>query len=344
VKQAPVVDIPFHAAVDVLGHTAPLSEVARFPLLGVPLEIRSNSPAVIAAAERSFGHWHKLEPKLIEPSEPLIVSIVVHQAADTDRQLNLRTQNTEHRAQFAQRLHGDCFIAASGENLLTARMDHGQALAFVTPELVADDMQFRYHVLECLALLLASWRDRTPVHAGAVVHAGRAALLVGRSTAGKSTLCYACARAGFSLLAEDVVYVGLRDRPRLWGNPWSIHLLPDAPRLFPELADLPARIQANGKHKLTVELAELGAAQPHVDAERAIICLIHRHAGPRSVIRPIDASAAIAALSHNREAGFDLHTQASAVVDLLAAQGAYQLEVGHDLAEAVELLRGLLSY
>jgi hypothetical protein len=335
VKQAPS-EIPFYPAADLLGHTAPLSEVARFALLGVPLEIRSNSPAVIAAAERSFGHWRNLEPELIEPGEPLSVSIVVHSWPGDDGQLVAG-------ANFTQRLHGDCFIAASGQNLLTARMDRGQALAFVTPELVADDMQFRYHVLECLALLLASWRDRTPIHAGAVVHLGRAALLVGRSTAGKSTLCYACARAGFSLLAEDVVYVGMRDRPRLWGNPWSIHLLPDAPRLFPELADLPARIQANGKRKLTVDLAELGAAQPHVRADRAIVCLIHRHSGPSSALTPIEPRAAIAALNHNRESGFDLHPQAGAVVELIAAQGAYQLEVGSDLGGAVELLRELLG-
>lgn len=333
-KLAPT-EIAFHPAAELLGHTAPLSELARFALLGLPLEIRSNSPAVIAAAERSFGHWRSLEPELIAPGQPLIVSIVVHAWPSGDRQL-------EARANFTQRLHGECFIAASGQNLLTARMDHGQALAFVTPELVADDMQFRYHVLECLALLLASWRDRTPIHAGAVVHSGRAALLVGRSTAGKSTLCYACARAGFSLLAEDVVYVSMRERPRLWGNPWSIHLLPDAPQLFPELADLPARIQANGKRKLTVDLAALGAAQPHIQAERAIICLIHRHGGPRSALTPIEPRAALAALGHDRESGFDLHAQAGAVVELLAAQGAYRLEVGKDLAAAVEQLRELL--
>ena len=342
-KRAPTAEIHFHPATDPLGHTAPLDQVAQFPLLGLPLEIRSNSPAVIAAAERSFSHWRSLGPELIEPSEPLVVCIVVHPSADNDRRLKRRTQNAERSAQFTQRVHGNCFIAASGENLLTARMDHGQALAFVTPDLVADDMHFRYHVLECLALLMASWRDRTPIHAGAVVHNGRTALLVGPSTAGKSTLCYACARAGFSLLAEDVVYVSMRDRPRLWGNPWSIHLLPDAPRLFPELANMRARIQANGKRKLTVDLAELGAAQSHVYADDSIICLIDRHERRASVLAPIDPQIAIAALSHNLEAGFDLHARANIVAEMIAAYGAYRLDVGDDLEKAVELLRDLLG-
>jgi hypothetical protein len=328
--------ILFRPASDPLGHTAPLDQRARFALLGLPLDIRSNSPAVIAAADRSFGHWRSLEPELVEPADPLIVDLVVHPADSI-------SESSIAYGHFTQRVHGQCFIASSGANLLTARMDHGQALGFVTPELVANDAHFRYNVLECLALLLASWRDRTPVHAGAVVHAGRAALLIGPSAAGKSTLCYACVRAGFSLLAEDVVYVGLSGRPRLWGNPWRIHLLPDAPQLFPELADLPARIQANGKRKLAVDVAKLGSVQLHCDAERAVVCLMRRCGGRASALTPIDPLAAAAALSRDLEAGFDLHARAGAVAEALTSHAAYQLDVGDNLEEAVGLLRALLE-
>jgi hypothetical protein len=346
VKQEPGNAISFSPAADPLGHTAPLVQRACFPLLGVPLEFRSNSPAVIAAAERSFGHWRALEPALIEPIDPLIVSIVIHPAEiiyEQSERRQLKTQNSALKTQFIQRIHSDCFIASSGANLLTARMDHGQALGFVTPELVADDVHFRYHVLECLALLLASWRDRTPIHAGAVMHSGRAALLVGPSAAGKSTLCYACARAGFSLLAEDVVYVSLSARPRLWGNPWRIHLLPDAPRHFPELADLPAQIQANGKRKLAIDVAGLGAAQPHCQAERAAVCIVRRHGGAASALTPIDPASAAASLSRDLEPGFDLHPRTGEVAAMLTAGGAYHLDLGSDLEGAVELLRDLLG-
>jgi len=366
VKQESTAGISFSPATDPLGHTAPLDQRASFPLLGLPLEIRSNSAAVIAAAERSFGHWRQLEAQLIAPTDPLIVNIVVHPptigsqpAAVDHRQLKLSTQDpvlepfvaaqgklregSELKAQFIQRVHGDCFIASSGANLLTARMDHGQALGFVTPALLVDDVHFRYHVLECLALLLASWRDRTPIHAAAVMHSGRAALLVGPSAIGKSTLCYACARAGFSLLAEDVVYVSLRDRPRLWGNPWRIHLLPDAPRLFPELADLSPRMLANGKRKLAIDVAGLGRAQPHCHADSAVVCLVRRSHGQPSALAPIDPRAAVVALSRDLEAGFDLHSGARAVAEALTQCGAYQLDLGDDLEGAVELLRGLLE-
>ncbi len=331
-----VAPIFYTPATDMLGHTARLDQRARFPLLGIQLEFRSNSPAVIAAAEQSFGRWRDLAPDLIEPRDPLVVDLIVHPAQAHD-------PDAMPQSAFIQRIHGDCFIAANGTNLLTAHRDDGHALGFVTPELVADKNHFRYNVLECLALLLASWRDRTPIHAGAVAHAGRAALLVGHSGSGKSTLCYACARAGLSLLAEDVVYVGMRDRQRLWGNPWRIHLLPDAPRFFPELTDRPVQIQTNGKRKLVVDLADLGTTLLHCPAEQAVICLVRRHNGHTSTLTPIAPQAAVAALSHNLEAGFDLNYSTKIVAETLAAGGTYQLDVGSDLAAAVGLLRELLE-
>jgi len=328
--------IRYAPAGDMLGYSAPLDQRAQFPLLGLPLEFRSNSPAVITAAEQAFARWRDLVPELIEPNDPLIVDVIVHPGQVNDH-------SSKPQAQFIQRVHGDWFIASSGANLLAARKDHGHALGFVTPELVADKAHFRYNVLECLALLLASRRDRTPIHAGAVAHAGRAALLFGASGSGKSTLCYACARAGLGVLAEDVVYVGLRERLRLWGNPGRIHLLPDAPQLFPELTDRPVQIQANGKRKLAVDLAELGSTLLHCHTGDAVVCLVRRNDGHASRMTPIAPYAAAAALSHNREAGFDLSSSTGSVATALAAGGAYQLDVGSNLAEAVDLLREMLG-
>lgn len=326
--------IAFTPALDPLGHTAPLDQRARFPLLGLPLEVHSNSPAVIAAAERSFGRWRALAPDLVEPGDPLVVRLVVHPAGAGE-------QAASPGGEFVQRVHGACFIAASGANLLTARPDRGEALGFVTPELVADDRQFRYHALECLALLLASWRDRTPVHAGAVVWDDRAILLAGPSAAGKSTLCYACVRAGFQLLSEDVVYVGLRDGLRLWGSPERIHLLADARERFAELADRAPQIQANGKPKLAIDVDDLGPDRRRYSAERALVCLVQRHEGRASALTPIAADPVVAALGRDLEPGFDLHRRAVEVAGALAEGGAYQLRVGRDLDGAVALLRRL---
>jgi len=319
---------------DVLGHTAVLDQRATFPLLGVPLEIRSNSTAVIAAAERAFGGWRGLAPDLIEPVAPRVVSLIVHP-------VEKNTAPAIGTPPFVQRIHSNCFVASDGVNLLTAQYDQGRALGFIAPELLANEARLRYSVLELLALLLVTQHDRVPVHTGAVVLNGLAILLAGRSTAGKSTLCYACLRDGFGLLAEDVVYASRQHGMRLWGVPWQVHLLPDALRFFPELADLPAEIQANGKLKLAVETTGFGAERALRYAERAVVCVVERHAGADSVLEPIDPAVVVATLSGNRESGFDLYDGTQAVAEALAAGGAYRLLVGHDLGRAVAALRRL---
>jgi hypothetical protein len=140
------------------------------------------------------------------------------------------------------------------------------------------------------------------------------------------------------------VYVSLASgAARLWGNPWRIHLLSDAPRLFPELDGIAPALQANGKRKLAVDLAALGGDLSRYHAGPAAVCLVERHAGRRSALEPIDPDAAIGQLSQDLEAGFDLHARAGAVARALTAGGSYRLEVGDDLGVAVEQIRQLVN-
>lgn len=323
--------MPFIPADDPLGHTAILAHQAHFPLLGLSLAVRSNSLAVVKAAWNSFGHWLELNEEFIEPGPPLEVTLIVHQA-----------DNSAHPpAPFIYRVHGDCLLAASGSNLLTAQRDQGWALGFVTPELVAEEGFFRYNVLECLALAFAPRHDRTPVHAAAVCRNGRAVLLAGRSRAGKSTLSYACQREGFQFLAEDVVYVSTQGGLRLWSNSRQIHLAPEAWSLFPELSGIPAKIQANGKVKLAVDLPVSSVGPPKPYAGRTIVCLLQHDSGRKSALDPIDPQMLVEALKEKAEPGFDVDPRMPEVVAALAREDTYLLTNGRDIGRTVALLKGL---
>lgn len=327
--------LEYTRADDLLGQSAPLTDSYTVPLLGVPLHYRSNSPAAIAAAERAFGLWRELPQQLVEAGPPARVDIIVHPLGPGDPAMAPADG-------FVFRAHGDSFLAANGANLLSAHMGAGVATAFVTPELAEDEIALRHHVIACLGFLLVNARDRTPIHAAAVVRNGRALLLIGPSNAGKSTLCYACVRAGFALLAEDTVCVSLARGLRLWGHPGAIHLLPDAPRFFPELAGLTPRLRANGKRKLVVEGAVLGPGGRALTAERATLCFVELGAGQAARLEPLPAEAAVAALGDPREPGFDLMGKgAPAAARALAAGGAYRLTVGADPLAAVALLAHL---
>jgi hypothetical protein len=319
----------FLAAQSQLGHDAPLEYAMSAPLLGLPLLLRSNSPAVIAAAERALGGWRSLDAALTEQAAPLAVDIVVHGP--------LAAREAESTP-TSYAFHGESFIAAGAGYLLSAHTGRGAGLAFVSPALAADEPNLRHSVIMCLALLLASARDRTPIHAGAVVRGGRAALLVGPSMRGKSTLCYACVRAGFSLLAEDVVYVSQAHGLRLWGSPGHIYLLADARRYFPELRAHEPAVQANGKQKLAVALGE---GQMQRSTERAIICLLDRRPGQTSTLERLPAAEAVAALAQADEPGFDIYSRQRAA-EALAAGGAYRLVMGSELSGAVALLEQVL--
>ena len=323
--------IDYLPATEGLGHTAPLEYSIRLPVLGVPLEVRSNSRAVIEATERSFGGWRELDANLVERITPRRVDIVVQPG------------NSTPRAEPVYRMHGDCFLGAAGADVMSAQLAAGTALAFVTPQTVADDVYFRATFLESMALLLISPLDRVPLHAGAVVRNGRAVLLAGRSGTGKSSLCYACVRAGFQLLADDVVHVGVRDGLSLWGNPWRIHLLPDAPKLFPELADLQPTLRGNGKLKLAIDIRRLGRDSLCLRAEDAALCFVSHVEEQPSTLEPLDRDTAIAKLCAAPESGFDIVPILENVAAELVTRQAYVLRLGRQPAEAVALLESLTA-
>jgi hypothetical protein len=323
--------VSFLPALDPLGHTARLTYQAQFPLLGLPLAVRSNSSAVIAAARNSFGYWCDLPEQLIEPARPLDVALVVHAA----------NPSSGYAAPFIYRLHSDCFLAASEGNLLTAQRDRGWALGFVTPELVAEPALFRYGVLDCLALSLASWRDRTPIHAAAVVRNGRAVLLLGPSQSGKSTLSYACQREGFHFLAEDALYVSTKGGLRLWSNSRQISLEPEARALFPELAATMAKTMPNGKFKVTVDLAGSGALAPNPHIGATVLCWLQHRPDQASALEPLALEILVETIREQAESGFDLDPRMPHVLADMARGGAYLLTHGRDLAGAVALLQRL---
>jgi len=317
------------------GHTAELAWRATFPLLGVPVEIRTNNARVYAAAKAAFDEWHKLPANLVRAQPPAKVDVVVHELEGAQPPGDARP--------FVYRSHGSRFLGSDGVNHLSAELDRGEAVAFITPAMVKRGAELRQNVLHLLALLLVTQHDRVPLHAAAVVLDGHAFVLAGPSTAGKSTLCYACARDGFQVLAEDAVYVAREPTLRLWGMPRQIHLLPDAVRFFPELASVRPETQPTGKFKMTIETARFGHERPILHAERATVCVVGRHDGPQTLIEPLAAGEAVRVLSADREPGFDLYDGAPEVAERLTASGAFRLIVGSDPCAAPQALRSFAA-
>jgi hypothetical protein len=119
---------------------------------------------------------------------------------------------------------------------------------------MADRTFVQTSILECLVLYLVTRFRPATLHASAVVWKGMCVLLAGPGRSGKSTLAYACARAGMQVVSDDCVRVDSSgSRVRVWGNPWFMHLRPDSGRFFPELHGFEPTPQLSGELKIQID-------------------------------------------------------------------------------------------
>ena len=298
-----------------------------YGLMAERLRFRTNDPRLLAAADRAFGRF--AVPAAGEPLEVRLLVDAKGPPATFDRRL-LRPRVQAH-------LHT---ITLDDRNHAVVDLERGVAIGTVTPEL-ADDPDFaRYGFIEAMGLsMLARARGYVGIHASGVVRRGRAAVLQGPAGAGKSTLAMACARLGFEVLAEDVVFARRADGAvELWGMPWIQRLLPDAIDHFAELRGVVPRLQPNGEHKIEVDLDTLrpGTARPSAPAG-AVIILARGTAGPTRVeaLTPAEVAAAFEVLWPWGEGWSEGH---EATVRALLATDAARLHMNGTPETAAEAL------
>ena len=304
----------------------------RYGLMAEPLIFRTNDAALLAVADRAFGRF------AVPPAgEPLEIRLIVDgdgpPATFDPRLLRPRTQAHLHT------------ITLDARNHAAVDLERGIAIGTVSPEVARDADFVRYGFIEAMGLsMLARGRGYVAIHASGVVHRGRGAVLQGPAGAGKSTLAMACARAGFGVLAEDVVFARRSGGGvELWGMPWIQRLLPEAVDLFPDLRGVVPRLQPNGEHKIEVDLDLLrpGAAQPSAQAAAAVL-LVRGSDGPSRIepLSPDEAAAAFEVLWAWGDGWSDRH---EATVRALLARGAARLHMNGPPEAATELLAGWLE-
>jgi hypothetical protein len=312
---------PFHANVA-------LEQRTTLPVLGYPVTFESNDPAVIAIAEESFGLWRVIEqaPRLIEETAVLYRAQV--EAGEEGGAAHPRLfYHSPDAMRVILRTPGSVGVADAARH---------EIVLYTTRTLLAHRQHFRYGVLEALTLAVLTRLDRQPLHAACITRGETALLLSGRSGSGKSTLAYAASRAGYKVLSEDYVNIQMEPRLRVWGMPGYLHLPVDAARHFPELKDARASLMANGKQKIALNLAELGATPPLPVAQRAGICVLDRGDEYEPSLETLDPAALHQAMTTDLDPGFDVFARSiGECIHLLASHGGWRLRVGSDPAQAL---------
>ena len=262
--------VEFDRSPDVLYHGVALRHVVELPVLGVPVRFESNSAAAIETVEDAFGMWRALRasPELIAPLS-LRVRLIVHDGDEG---------GAPHAPVTCRMPDADRVVVHTPGSVAIADTSRGEAVAYVTPALLADRAHVQYEIIEGMTLTLVTARDRYPVHAAAITRGQVALLLAGPPGTGKSTLAYQAYRHGLRVLSDDAAYVQLEPEFRLWGIPDRVHLLASAGAHFPELVGRQPSLLANGDEKLVVRLP---AAWPAPEAavpvaSRVGVCLLER--------------------------------------------------------------------
>jgi hypothetical protein len=343
-------DRPIPSVADLLRRQGSAPIMRQIAVLGVPVRFETNDLALASMAEAVFPTAE--EPPLGKARDPQPMRLAMYlgepAAAVPSMSRHLGETNDGQRHMAVSHVqHGKLFISC-GASYGIADRAAGLAAAFITPEMAADTLRAQAYFVECLGLFIACRERPVTLHAAGVVHNGRCVLLTGRHGSGKSTLAYACVRAGFGLLTEDIVFAGgSKDvghgSGRFWGMSSHLHLLPDAVRFFPELADVETVLQLNGERKIRVNVESMRAGAAVNSSTVCGVLSLSRSDSDGSRILPADKSVVKDALTRfDGDPPLD-HAEMDLAADQLLAGRMAHLDVGRDPLHAVDVLRNWME-
>jgi hypothetical protein len=314
------------AARDPLGRALVPSLVEELAPLGVGLRLETNSRHILEAARDAFGRYGT------EASDKEAPRFALRLLAEPSFRETAPWPEPVYRGQ------GSLFYVCVGrQNTAVADLRQRQATGFVAAAMAEDIRFLQRTFLECLVLTMLTHgpgATHTYVHASAVVKDGRGLLLSGPRESGKSTLAYACAKRGFRILTDDVVY--LREESNglsAWGRPWQMRFLPDCTNHFPELS---RACEDNGV--IQIDLEEFLPDRVQTCCEPSAVFFLDRTSShPECEELPPEEAARLLArdLIYDSPEVMERHCRTWLH---LARRGSYVLRYGNDWDSAIRLL------
>lgn len=210
--------------------------------MGFAVEIASNSEHVIQAASESWASY----PQAFDDA-PVRLHLGV---TPGDSKLPVRSiiRSREHLMS----------IYANPDNFAICDLNAGFSYGWVTEPVAADHPLLRYRFLVSTALTLVQHASLSVIHSALIARNGSGVTLCGDSMSGKSTLAYACARAGWSYVTDDGTFLVRKNTDRYAiGERHCIRFRQDARDLFPELKDRLPQVRPNGKLGIELLTSEL---------------------------------------------------------------------------------------
>jgi len=207
---------------------------ALFPL-GHPVRIVSESAEVLNEAAALWASW----PALFDVA-PVEITATIHRGPAPSSKPAFSAPS------------GSLFFYADESNYAAFDPRDRKGSVNCTADAL-DTALFRHHLLEALVLTALDAVFFTPLHAACISRAGEGVLLCGDAGAGKSSLAYACARRGLTLVSDDAVHLAPGSERIGVGASATIRLRPPARNVFPSVAELPVQTAPNGKQAIDID-------------------------------------------------------------------------------------------
>ncbi|HLJ78277.1 MAG TPA: hypothetical protein VKT75_12725 [Acidobacteriaceae bacterium] len=303
----------------------PLTLQRRFYPLGFPLDVRTNSMEVLGQCETQWGHFEQrfdTDPMLAE------IHVVESDQADCPPPPQYRF------------LEPMLIAVADTNHYFVADISCTRTKVVVSSAALQHPLYFRYFFLEGAAGVHIATRHSTPIHAGCVTLNGRGVLLCGDSGAGKSSLSFACARAGWGYVSDDASFL-LHGRS-IVGNCHQVRLRPTAGDLFPEIDGLPLTPRAEGKPSIEVSTIPLQHIRRQPCAQVNFIVFLNRRTGGASGLFPYSREVARRYLRQVLYGTPETLGRQYACIERLLEVDVLELRY-QKLGEAVERLRALVT-
>ena len=305
---------------------APLTHRAEFYPLGFPVEVSTNSAAVLDAAQQCWSGWSQAFHR-----PPIEIRVIAHLDGPVPgREPVYRAQKNLFT------------ITADSSNFAICDVASGYCFSCVTPS-VAESPYFRNHLLETMAYFTLDYLHITIVHAGCVARNGRGVMLCGEPGAGKSCLAYSCVKRGWTLISDD--FSALLREPRgntVIGRPMRMRFRPAAFNLFPELANFESSITPFGKHMFDLRTGAI----PHVQTARCsvaekIVFLDRRDSGVAELV-PMNPAEALSRIEYDRPY-WDAPVSGDhrANLEAILSRGVHTLRYSH-FDDAIQILESLI--
>jgi hypothetical protein len=228
---------------------------------------------------------------------------------------------------------------ADSDNFSVIDLIQRFAVVWLTEAAVANHAYLRYFFIESTALAILATSYTTAIHAACVEREGCGVLLCGDSGAGKSSLSYACAHAGWTYITDDASFlVNNRNDRLVVGNCNQARFRPSAAKLFSELTGKEIVQRADtGKPSIEVDLQPLPDISVSFTSRIHHVVFLNRQDVKRQELVEFPTDVARYSMRQYLFSMTDTRRVQNAMIDHLLDSGALELRYT-ELAWAVDRL------